>query len=137
MFESTVVELDGIEFTISDWSVIKTLKWQRRLAGKFGKSLPHLISNSSGLDGADVTKALDGILETLDEETLIKWLGEIIAGAQWAGKGEVKIEMFKGGTTLTLYKLAFEIVKWNLRDFLKGIQGVQKLLDKVTPKVAG
>lgn len=137
MFETTTKTIDGIEFTISDWSVIKTLKWQRRLIGKFGKSVPHLISNTSGLDGDQVTKALDGILETLDEDTLIEWIKEIIAGVQWAGKGEAKIEYFKGGTTFTLYKLVFEVVKWNLRDFLTGLQGVKGFLDKVTPKQAG
>ena len=134
MYENTTRELGDKHYQISDWPIRKTLKWQRRLVGKLGKSIPHLINDKKGSNptGEELERAISSLLDTLDEDTFITWIEEIIKGTHLNNQ-EVRLDNFKGGDSFNLYKLVYEILKWNFRDFFAGLQGVKDKLKNFLP----
>ena len=129
MYENTSVSLGGKNYEFSDWNILKVLRWQRRIVGKVGKSLPHLVNDKAGSmpTGEELEKVVAGFLDDLDEDTLIDWISDILNGVRCEGNDVNINHHFRGGDSLNLYKLVYEVFKWQFRDFFSGFQGLEKI----------
>ena len=134
MYENTSVNIGSKTYEFSDWNILKVLKWQRRIIGKIGKSLPHLVNEKQGTmpTGEELEKVIAGFLDDLDEDTLIDWISDILNGVRCQGQDVTLNHHFRGGDSLNLYKLVFEVFKWQFRDFLSGNQGLTKIKKAVS-----
>jgi len=137
MYKTNTVTIGDHKYEMSDWSVFKTMKYQLTVLNKVEKALPSLVNGTSGdPTGEEISRAVSSVIGHLDEHALESFLKDIFEGVSRVGVGPVDIAtMFAGGSTLSMYKLVYEVFKWQYRDFFSALQGDKNILNKLMSKV--
>lgn len=145
MFDTTTINIMNRDFKITDWHVLKTLKWQKRLLKKATGIASGLVSDKKGMEAQDLQSAFNALFEDLTDDVFVEWVKDILEGVQIIIKdengsvvydGPVDLgNHFRGGNTKSLYLLMYEVLKWQLRDFLEGFQGLKEKFSGLFKKV--
>jgi hypothetical protein len=128
-------EIDGIEYSVTQWPAEKAILMKLRLVKAFGASLMSLISKTDQ-DEESLSDAISTLFENCSPEDLLALIKNSVVGVACSG---TKItdssfnSIFSGESLITVYKVFAFVLQVNYADLFKG-QQVEELLAKVTAK---
>ena len=127
MIEPKIIEIDGLEFNLQPLPPLKSIKLDKKILSLLVPALGGLknLSLNQEIDMETVAKGISESLQKLDDKEFEKLIVDLFSGSLFLNKnveqGEAPTEeinlgninrIFAGSHT-TIYKLMFEVMKFN------------------------
>ena len=138
MYKTHEVTIGEHRYEITDWSIVKVMHWQYKILSKAKEVVPHLVGAFEGADltGSEIEASFSAIMHNMSEEQLVEFIKSVLKGVRRQGVGEVDLDtMFCAGNSLDIYKLVYEVFKWQFRDFFTALQGDKSILTKAMNRI--
>lgn len=122
MIDPKTIEVDGMEFYLQPLPALKAIKLDKRIVSLLVPALGGLkdISLNTNIDMETIAKGIAEALERMEDNDVEKLVVDLLDGAAYMEKGAAAQDMTANiintlfrGKLVTLYKLMFEVMKYN------------------------
>lgn len=140
-------EIDGVEYSVTQWSATKSITMKLRLAQAFGETIASIVAalpDSKNKKGSDedndkadaeaLSKGFATLFNNNSPEQIVSLIKECVIGVARDGKKITDTsfeEIFSGDDLLLTYKVAVFTLQVNYGNLFKG-QLAQRFLAKVS-----
>lgn len=122
MIQTTTKTIDGIEFQLSPFPVLTAAKLDKKVLAVIAPVLGGLDSLLADIDFEKLSRGIQQALSSMDDFEFLKLILELFSHTKAIAPGQAPIEMtteeainkaLATGGVLTVYKLAFEVMRYN------------------------
>lgn len=118
--DSKTIEIDGVSFVLYPIPVLKVMKLDKQLITMLLPSIPDMSDIDQEIDFGSILKNFSESLSNLSEKDYLSFVMDLLSKTQAQAPGSPAVEftseetlnLFQGRLS-TLYKLLFEIMKYN------------------------